>query len=112
MKIQQHPRMRDIAVGDEVYCRPHQLYARVEDVFPAAVCVKVARLSFRAHDQIELRLVPQLWRADDIENLSTCRLCGGRDALHDETGTGIPYRVCESCRVAETNQRHLHAEGP
>lgn len=112
MKIQQHPRMQGIAIGDEVYCHPHRLYARVEDVFPAAVCVKVARLSFRAHDPVELRLVPQLWRADDIENLSICRVCGGRDDLHDETGTGIPYRLCESCRVAQQSPRLAHADHP
>ncbi|MFN8569686.1 MAG: hypothetical protein U0Z44_19645 [Kouleothrix sp.] len=95
MKIIQHPRMRDIAIGDEVYSYKHQLFARVEEVFPAAVCVKVAILSFSR--RIELLISPQLWRADDIENLSVCRACGVREKLIDETQTGIPLRVCERC---------------
>jgi hypothetical protein len=97
MKISQHPRMRDINIGDEVYSYPQQLFARVEEVFPAAVCVKVAILSLDRH--LELFISPQLWRADDIENLSVCRYCGGRDGLHTETGTGIPFRICERCCV-------------
>lgn len=95
MKIRQHPRMRGISIGDDVYCYPQQLFARVEEVFPAAVCVKVGILSIKRH--MELLLSPQLWRADDIENLSVCRYCGSRDELHFETGTGIPFRVCKSC---------------
>ena len=87
--------MRDIAIGDEVYSYKHQLFARVEEVFPAAVCVKVAILSFSR--QIELLISPQLWRADDIENLSVCRACGVREKLIDETQTGIPLRGCERC---------------
>ena len=67
MKISQHPRMRDIAIGDEVYSSKHQLFARVEEVFPAAVCVKVGVLSLNRY--LELFVSPQLWRADDIENL-------------------------------------------
>ena len=67
MKISQHPRMRDIAIGDEVYSSKHQLFARVEEVFPAAVCVKVGVLSLSHY--LELFVSPQLWRADDIENL-------------------------------------------
>jgi hypothetical protein len=95
MKISQHPRMRDIAIGDEVYSCKQQLFARVEEVFPAAVCVKVGILS--VNHRLELFVSPQLWRADDIENLSVCRYCGGRDGLHRETQTGIPLRVCERC---------------
>jgi hypothetical protein len=97
MKIRQHPRMQDISIGDEVYSYRQQLFARVEEVFPAAVCVKVGILAINRH--MELVLLPQLWRADDIENLSVCRYCGGRDQLHVETGTGIPFRICERCRA-------------
>ncbi|GAB4213632.1 MAG: hypothetical protein OHK0022_50970 [Roseiflexaceae bacterium] len=95
MKIRQHPRMRGICIGDDVYCYPQQLFARVEEVFPAAVCVKIGILSIRR--QMELLLSPQLWRADDIENLSVCRYCGTRDGLCYEAGTGIPFRVCKYC---------------
>lgn len=96
MKIRQHPRMRGICIGDDVYCYPQHLFARVEEVFPAAVCVKVGILSIR--HQMELLLSPQLWRADDIENLSVCRYCGSRENLSYETGTGIPFRVCCDCQ--------------
>ena len=64
MKIRQHPSMRDISIGDEVYSYRQQLFARVEEVFPAAVCVKVGILSAGSH--LELLFSPQLWRADDI----------------------------------------------
>lgn len=101
MKIQQHPRLRDISIGDEVYHHPHKLAARVVEVFPAAVCVKVGILMRRKH--MELLLNPQLWRADDIENLSVCRYCGGREDLCFEHGVGVPYRVCQHC------QAHLEA---
>lgn len=57
--------------------------------------MKVAILSFSR--RIELLISPQLWRADDIENLSVCRACGVREKLIDETQTGIPLRVCERC---------------
>jgi hypothetical protein len=97
MKIHQHPRMRDIAIGDEVYSYKQQLFARVEEVFPAAVCVKVGILQVNRY--LELFLSPQLWRADDIENLSVCRYCGGREDLSSETQTGIPLRVCVRCCV-------------
>ena len=97
MKIHQHPRMRDIAIGDEVYSYKQQLFARVEEVFPAAVCVKVGILQVDRY--LELFLSPQLWRADDIENLSVCRYCGGREDLSSETQTGIPLRVCVRCCV-------------
>ena len=97
MKIHQHPRMRDISIGDEVYSYPQQVFARVEEVFPAAVCVKVGIMS--VDRPLELFITPQLWRADDIENLSVCRYCGGRQNLRAETETGIPLRVCERCCV-------------
>jgi hypothetical protein len=103
MKIRQHPRMRDISIGDEVYSYQQHLFARVEEVFPAAVCVKVGILSINGH--LELLLSPQLWRADDIENLSVCRYCGGRDGLQPASGTGIPFRVCERCYVVPPESR-------
>lgn len=97
MKIHQHPRMRDIAIGDEVFSYPQQLFARVEETFPAAVCVKVGILSIKRH--MDLILSAQLWRADDIENLSVCRYCGSRDNLMYEAETGIPFRVCQQCQI-------------
>jgi hypothetical protein len=103
MKIQQHPRMRDIWIGDEVFSYPHQLFARVEEVFPAAVCVKVGLLSFDSRQG--LVLTPQLWRADDIENLSICRYCGSREDLAVEHGTGIPFRVCSHCSAVPPERR-------
>ena len=103
MKIQQHPRMRDIGIGDEVYSYIHNIFARVEEVFPAAVCVKVGMLSF--NQRYDLLIDPQLWRADDIENLSVCRYCGSREDLSVEYGTGIPFRVCPSCRIVPARQR-------
>ena len=81
MKIHQHPRMRDIEIGDEVYSSKQQLFARVEEVFPAAVCVKVGILA--VNRCMEIFVSPQLWRADDIENLSVCRYCGGREGLSE-----------------------------
>ena len=103
MKIIQHPRMRDIAIGDEVYSYKHQLFARVEEVFPAAVCVKVGLLELNQY--LELVISPQLWRADDIANLSVCRYCGDRSGLIAETDTGIPLHVCERCCVVPPEQR-------
>lgn len=96
MKIQQHPRMKDIAIGDEVVCHRTQMYARVEEVFPAAVCVRITLLR-RVRGRISFSQSPQLWRAEDIENLSVCHYCGSRHDLHIEQGTGIPYRVCSTC---------------
>lgn len=96
MKIRQHPRMRDITIGDEVYSYAQQLFASVHEVFPAAVCVRVGILSVNGH--LEMLSSPQLWRADDIENLSVCRYCGSRDGVITERGTGVPYRVCRRCR--------------
>lgn len=103
MKIRQHPRMRDISVGDEVYSYRQQLFARVEEVFPAAVCVKVGMLSIG--QWIDLYHTPQLWRADDIENLSVCRYCGAREDLRSEIETGIPFRVCDRCYVVPPRVR-------
>jgi hypothetical protein len=97
MKIQQHPRMRDIAIGDEVVCYHTNLYACVEEVFPAAVCVKLAVLH-TLDEQSQVEHVAQLWRADDIENISICRYCGSRDDLIIEQYTGIPLRICTTCR--------------
>ena len=108
MKIQQHPRMRDISIGDEVYSYRQQLFARVEEVFPAAVCVKVGILTAGA--PLELLFSPQLWRADDIENLSVCRYCSGRDGLKPEAGTGIPFRVCSHCCIVPP-ERHVREVG-
>jgi hypothetical protein len=104
MKIRQHPRMLDICVGDEVYSYTHHLFARVEEVFPSAVCVKVGILS--VYSPADIRLSPQLWRADDIENLSICRYCGARDELTLENATGVPFRVCPRCRVVPPEE-HL-----
>ncbi|WP_129633284.1 hypothetical protein [Candidatus Oscillochloris fontis] len=99
MKIRQHPRMRDILVGDEVYSYQENLFARVADIFPSAVCVKIGILSLE--DDLEITLAPQLWRAADIENLSVCRYCGSRENIHTEVGTGIPFRVCTTCKPLE-----------
>ncbi len=87
--------MKDIAVGDEVYCYCSQLYARVEEVFPAAVCVK---LMFFDPNRRRMHVAAQVWRAEDVENLSVCRYCGSRESLELECGTGIPYRCCPICR--------------
>jgi hypothetical protein len=103
MKIHQHPRMRGIAIGDDVYSHKQQLFARVEEVFPAAVCVKVGILAIDRH--LELLISPQLWRADDIENLSVCRYCGNREGLARETLTGIPLRVCGRCCMVPPESR-------
>ncbi|NJP05243.1 MAG: hypothetical protein HC837_06240 [Chloroflexaceae bacterium] len=94
MKIQQHPRMRNILIGDEVYNHPRRLYAQVADVFPSAVCVKVGIL----RDAQDLIMHPQLWRADEIENLSVCRFCGSREEVQMEYEDGIPFRICDGCR--------------
>lgn len=102
LKIVQHPRMRDIVIGDEVYCQPLQLFARVVETFPSAVCVRIGMLTIQR--SMELLFSPQLWRAEDIENLSVCRYCGSRDGLHNEVGTGIPFRVCDHC-LAEHERR-------
>lgn len=108
MKIRQHPRMHQVAVGDQVYSYKWHLFARVEEVFPAAVCVKVAALSLDR--RIQLNAVPQLWRADDIENLSVCRYCGSREDLRLEAETGVPFHVCARCCVVPPEE-HSHAVG-
>jgi hypothetical protein len=97
MKIRQHPRMRDIAVGDEVICHRTHLYAKVEEVFPAAVCVRLALLRL-VRGRFVHTSAPQLWRAEDIDNLSVCRYCGSRDDLTATAVTGVPFRVCVTCR--------------
>jgi hypothetical protein len=104
MKITQHPRMRTIQIGDEVYCYPLQLFARVIEVFPSAVCVRIGILSINGC--LEVVNSPQLWRADDIENLSICRYCGSRDDLVLEHGTGVPFRICAHCCVIPPERRH------
>jgi len=95
MKIQVHPRIKDIQVGDEILCYRSHLFARVEEVFPAAVCVRLVVFSAQ---RMRLQIAPQLWRAEDIENLSVCRYCGGRQGLLMENASGVPFRVCEICR--------------
>jgi hypothetical protein len=87
--------MHNVLIGDEVYSSAHQLFARVEAVFPAAVCVRVGFLT--VHHHLELLSDPQLWSAESIENLSVCRYCGERDDLCIEHDTGVPYRVCTTC---------------
>jgi len=89
--------MKDVVVGDEVVCHCTNLYAQVEEVFPAAVCVRIA-LVRRLRGRPAFTTTPQLWRADDIENLSVCRYCGSRDDLESERSTGVPYRACATCR--------------
>jgi thymidine kinase len=96
MKIQHHPRTKDIVIGDEVLYYRNRLYAQVEEIFPAAVCVKLLLFN---HRQRRFEVVPQLWRVEDIENLSVCRYCGGRHDLHMELVAGIPSRVCDTCRT-------------
>ena len=89
--------MKDIVVGDEVMCYRTNLYARVEEVFPAAVCVKIGMLC-RLRGRYTFAQVPQLWRADDVENLSVCHYCGSREDLAIESGSGAPLRVCGLCQ--------------
>ncbi len=95
LKVIQHPRMRDIAIGDEVYYHPHHIFARVVETFPAAVCVRVGTLKLKR--TMELVLAPQLWSAAEIENLSVCRYCGSRTNLVDQADTGAPSRICTDC---------------
>ncbi len=96
MKIQRHPHIEDIAIGDEVLNYRTNMYARVEDIFPAAVCVKLAVVC-QVHGRWETRDVGQVWRADEIENLSRCCYCGARDDLLTLQHTHAPQRVCGSC---------------
>lgn len=96
MKIQRHPHIEDIAIGDEVLNYRTNMYARVEDIFPAAVCVRLAVVC-RLGNRWETRDVGQVWRADEIENLSRCCYCGARDDLLTLQHTHTPRRVCETC---------------
>ncbi len=95
--------MKNICIGDEVICTSRKIYARVEEVFPAAVCVKLAVLYILP--EAKLVILPQLWRADDIENLSVCRHCASREELQLVCGTGIPYRVCAHCAEHQEESR-------
>ncbi len=95
MKIQPHPRLQGVMIGDEVYSYHHNLAARVADIFPAAVCVRIGVLS--TETPMELSHTPQLWRADDIENLSVCRYCGAREGVRVVNDYGSPIGVCEQC---------------
>ncbi|PDW00820.1 hypothetical protein [Candidatus Viridilinea mediisalina] len=109
MKIRQHPRINGILIGDEVYSHPHKLFARVADVFPAAVCVRIGVLS--VDNPMEIILAPQLWRADDIENLSVCRYCGSREQIRTVSDTGIPFRVCTACSPLTSEELLDEAKG-
>lgn len=104
MKIQQHPRMRTIEIGDEVYSYPLQLFAQVVEVFPSAVCVRIGILC--VNGTLDFVVSPQLWRADDIENLSRCRYCGSREDVEMELGTGVPFRICKKCQESSPERRH------
>jgi hypothetical protein len=109
MKISSHPRMHNITIGDEVYSYSYQLCARVSETFPAAVCVRVGVLA--QHRYMELVSAPQLWSAEEIENLSICRYCGSRNDLQLEPGAGIPFRVCTACHhyhTANGSNGHRH----
>lgn len=97
MKIQRHPRMQDIAVGDEVLSYRTNMYARVEEVFPAAVCVKLTVVR-QVGCRFETHEIAQLWRADEIENLSRCCYCGSHDDLVTMQHTATPQRICGTCR--------------
>lgn len=101
MKIQPHPRLRGMMIGDEVYSYHYHLAARVADIFPAAVCVRIDILT--TETPMELSHTPQLWRAEEIENLSVCRYCGTRDDVRVVIENGIPFRVCMHCLPADTD---------
>lgn len=94
-KIRQHPRMKDICIGDEVKWTRQLLYARVEEIFPAAVCVKLTVYEIKPKPRFIVK--PILWRADEIENLSVCRCCGSRDNLVTTCCMGAPIRLCQLC---------------
>ncbi len=97
MKIIIHPRIQNITIGDEVFSHSSQLFAHVIEVFPAAVCVRIGMLA--VNGTVELLVAPQLWPAEDIENLSICRFCGSRHNLRVEHDTGIPFRICADCSL-------------
>lgn len=88
--------MQNVTVGDEVYSPSRQLYARVEALFPAAVCVRIGVMS-NHHHHIELVASPQLWSAEDIVNLSICHVCGSRELLQREERSSIPFHICAEC---------------
>ena len=46
----------------------------------------------------ETREEAQLWRADEIENLSRCCYCGARDDLVTMQHGQAPQRICSTCR--------------
>lgn len=85
-----------MAVGDEVYSPLRHLYARVEALFPAAVCVRVGVLA-KSRTNLELITSPELWGAEEVINLSVCRICGGRSDLHTRLWQRIPFHVCDDC---------------
>lgn len=96
MKIRPHPRLANVMVGDEVYSLSQHSSARVADVFPAAVCVALDTSMITG--PIDVTQALQLWRADDIENLSVCRWCGAREGLRPvTTADGLPSRGCSVC---------------
>jgi hypothetical protein len=111
MKIVTHPRMENIRVGDEVYSTTTHLYAQVEATFPAAVCVRLSLLepTDAYNQQLQLTSTPQLWRADEIENVSICRSCGSRHDLYNEHETGVPSRICGQCRSVLANGQDYRA---
>ncbi|MCU0492238.1 MAG: hypothetical protein MUD01_11650 [Chloroflexaceae bacterium] len=98
--------MRDVHIGDEVFSSLHQMYAPVVEIFPAAVCVRVGMLT--VNGKLELIQSPQLWRADDIENLSVCRYCGRREDVELEATTSVPYRVCAHCQGLDVARHDEH----
>ncbi len=96
MKIRTHPRLHNMTIGDEVYSPLRHLYARVEALFPAAVCVRVGVLAQKP-ENLELVTSPELWSAEEVINLSVCRICGGRSDLHTRLWQRIPFHVCDEC---------------
>lgn len=88
--------MKDVQIGDEVLCYSSRLYARVEEVFPAAVCVRLIAFE-RSWHGLRLSSTPYLWRADEIENLSVCRHCGIRTDIRTVAHAGVPFRICGPC---------------
>ncbi|MEM8529362.1 MAG: hypothetical protein AAGF95_00880 [Chloroflexota bacterium] len=106
MKIRQHPQMKNVQIGDEIYLRSKYIFAHVIEAFPAAACVKVGMLSLNDRGHISLLITPELWRADDIENLSACRCCGAREHLLREHTEGMPFCLCEHCLKTAADQHH------
>lgn len=98
MKIQQHPRMKDVQVGDDVWSYGLQLQAEVIAVFPAAVCVRLVRV-LPTLQGVHLVAAPHLWRADEIENVSVCCHCGSRHEIAPVLDS--PFRACATCRSVQ-----------